>query len=315
MLHQQINLYKNMTTIKTKKVLVAIFAALCLSSCNNDRDTTVQYQFTTNVDISEVANSVKVIKGLNGPLVNIMSSEDAQLYMRINYLVYDKGGSLIHKDKKDSRSSADKVTFSAMLDEDDYTVVVWAETRRDMDEVVLWNAINMNSLQTLKLETSMAPVGDFGIMGVSKNRVTLNKPLNTDMKLRKTGAYYLLYFHSNSEMEAYLYIRGYMGNIAYIVDKEETDVLTYDTNLGPLWKDIYEFTSPQDVSENMLLGLPCFLFPSKMEAYKIEWASLDKNFDILNAKTITIDNVEADRNVLVDINVKTGESKFIPMTQ
>jgi hypothetical protein len=289
-----------------KQLITVIIGAVILASCNKDREVDIQYQLTANVDVSEMFRGIK-----DGTRNDVFTGNSKDYIVTINYMVYDEAGKLIYRDDEESVSLFRKFSFSAALNEGNYTAVVWAWSRHVLDSgVVPWISANENSLHTLKIvSNNVAPVG-VAILGVSKTGIAVNKVIERDIAVRSAGACYMLNFVFPPETGAnYIRLKGNMHNHEYFVESEEASVIVSNTNSSWEKNDNIAVSA-----EELLWCVPVFFLPATQQNFELMWETFDGQEQI-NAQILTFSSVEQGKHQLIDINTETGDVAVTPTNE
>lgn len=268
--------------------------ALILNSCNEGTDIGLEYQLTAKIDIMNVVKYVKDIDGSalfeNGEL------RQASDKIVLSYAIYNESGELVTQEESSPSNFAASTTITKSLKQGTYSIITCAYIKGS--RVDWWTINDKSNLRNCKIKHTDTWIGLSGVLGYSKESITINKSETLSINVPSAVSLFTLNFD-------YLNLSG-ISKIMIGV-KTWNDFLSAndgEPHMLELLNDGYVYEGENDGYRNILMHL--YYLPTPKTT--ILWAGYDVSDRLIRQGTIPSISVVAGRTYITTIDTNTGEA-------
>lgn len=171
-----------------KKLIYVLFTVTLIgfTSCNKNKEVDVSYQMDLTINPADVIGCFK--EYYDG---------DFDMYdgdmLKIHLFIYDVQGNLVAQQMELVKDYSEKISFSKLLPEGEYTVIASSNVYTPSSDFEYWSFSGENLLTELEIVDNNYIGYEDKILGLVLHKITLSEPINEVVDIKPGTA--LLEFH------------------------------------------------------------------------------------------------------------------------
>lgn len=240
--------------------------AVGFSSCNKDKKVDIAYNVNVEVDPSTVMENFK--EHYEGDFDLIVGD-----VLRIQLFIYDEQGFLVEKLTKECKGYNDRVNFSTMLPEGNYTFIASSDVYTPSSDFEMWIYSNTDRINTFRIDYCGYIRYDDIILGLRLYKKNIAGAENLSISLKPAVALLEFVWNSVHYFNDVIQYEFIFNNKKYDIVKTDGDTFEYSAGETGYYYTLSRINPDNFSSSNSVYGFTAILPISNVEYSVRGWIS------------------------------------------